>query len=188
MPSYFMTYLLLFLDFLFEMKLTLLIKNRWKIMIKTKALLHIHINEYWDVKNLYDWEMSQNLPVNKFEWIEDTSQFNEDFIKIYNDKSDEWYFFEVDVQYPQKLHYIFCYCFFCLFWCIYFILSLFLMYLFRILLNYSLFPPLLLFILASFVVFVSVSPRFFVSLILIISSSFNAFLIICIIFSIFNFF
>ena len=33
--------------------------------------------------------MSQKLPVNKFEWIEDTSQFNEDFIKIYNDKSDE---------------------------------------------------------------------------------------------------
>ena len=58
-------------------------------MITTKALLHIHINEYWDVKNLYDWEISQNLPVNKFEWIEDTSQFNEDFIKIYNDKSDE---------------------------------------------------------------------------------------------------
>ena len=25
--------------------------------------------------------MSQNLPVNKYEWIEDTSQFNEDFIK-----------------------------------------------------------------------------------------------------------
>ena len=25
--------------------------------------------------------MSQKLPVNKFEWIEDTSQFNEDFIK-----------------------------------------------------------------------------------------------------------
>ena len=25
--------------------------------------------------------MSQKLPVNNFEWIEDTSQFNEDFIK-----------------------------------------------------------------------------------------------------------
>ena len=25
--------------------------------------------------------MSQRLPVNNFEWIKDTSQFNEDFIK-----------------------------------------------------------------------------------------------------------
>ena len=25
--------------------------------------------------------MLQKLPINKFEWVEDTSQFNEDFIK-----------------------------------------------------------------------------------------------------------
>ena len=48
--------------------------------------------------------MSQKLPVNKFEWIEDTSQFNEDFIKKYNKESDEGYFLEVDVKYPEKLH------------------------------------------------------------------------------------
>ena len=47
--------------------------------------------------------MSQKLPVNKFEWIEDASKFNEDFIKIYNDESGEEYFFEVDVQYREKL-------------------------------------------------------------------------------------
>ena len=41
--------------------------------------------------------MSQKLPVNKFEWIEDTSQFNEDFIKNYNEESDEGYFLEIDV-------------------------------------------------------------------------------------------
>ena len=42
--------------------------------------------------------MSQKLPVNKFEWIEDASQFNEDFIKIYNEDSNEGYFLEVVVQ------------------------------------------------------------------------------------------
>ena len=48
--------------------------------------------------------MSQKLPVNNFEWIKDTSQFNEDFIKNYNEESDKSYFLEVDAQYLQKLH------------------------------------------------------------------------------------
>ena len=59
---------------------------------------------YWDVINLYSLTMSQKFPLNKFEWIEDTSQFNEDLVKNPNEKSDEWCFFEVDVQYPEKLH------------------------------------------------------------------------------------
>ena len=58
----------------------------------------------WDVNNLYGWAMSQKHPVNNFEWIKDTSQFNEDFIKNYNEESDEGYFLEVDVQYLEKLH------------------------------------------------------------------------------------
>ena len=48
--------------------------------------------------------MSQKLPVNNFESMEDTSKFNEDFIKNYNDGGDGGYFLEVDVQYPDKLH------------------------------------------------------------------------------------
>ena len=48
--------------------------------------------------------MSQKSPVNIFEWIEDTSQFSEDFIKNHNEETDEGYFLEVDVQYPEKLH------------------------------------------------------------------------------------
>ena len=40
--------------------------------------------------------MSQKLPANNFEWIKDTSQFNEDFIENYNHESDEEYFLKVD--------------------------------------------------------------------------------------------
>ena len=43
-------------------------------------------------------------PSKEFLMIEDTSQFNEDFIKNYNEESNEGYFLEVDVQYPEKLH------------------------------------------------------------------------------------
>ena len=60
--------------------------------------------KYWYANNSYGWEMLQKLPVNNFEWIKDTSQFNEDFIKSYNKESDGGYFPEVDVQYPEKLH------------------------------------------------------------------------------------
>ena len=38
--------------------------------------------KYWDVNNFYGWMMSQKFPVNNFEWIEETSQFNEDLTKL----------------------------------------------------------------------------------------------------------
>ena len=47
--------------------------------------------------------MSQKLPVNNLEWIKDTSQFNEDFIKNYNKGNDEGYLLKIDVQYLEKL-------------------------------------------------------------------------------------
>ena len=39
--------------------------------------------------------MSQKLPVNNFGWVKDTSQFNDDFIKNYNEESDEGYFLKL---------------------------------------------------------------------------------------------
>ena len=47
--------------------------------------------------------MSQKLLVNNFEWVKDTPQFNEDFIKNYNEESNDGYFLEVEVQYLEKL-------------------------------------------------------------------------------------
>ena len=40
--------------------------------------------KYWDVNSFYGWAVSQKLSVNDFKWVEETSQFNEDFIKSYN--------------------------------------------------------------------------------------------------------
>ena len=51
--------------------------------------------------------MSQKFPVNSFEWIEDTSQFNENFTKNCNEESDEGYCLEVDFLYLEKLHELF---------------------------------------------------------------------------------
>ena len=42
--------------------------------------------------------------VNDFKWVEYISEFNGHFIKRYSDKSNEGYFIEVDVQYPENLH------------------------------------------------------------------------------------
>ena len=46
--------------------------------------------------------MSQKLPVNNFEWIEKTSQFNGDLKKINNEESYEGYFLKVEVEYQKK--------------------------------------------------------------------------------------
>ena len=51
--------------------------------------------QYFDVSNLYGWAMLQKLPVSNFEWIQDASQFQEDFIKNYNEESDKGHFLEL---------------------------------------------------------------------------------------------
>ena len=54
-------------------------------------------------KNLYGWAMAQKRPVNGFEWVKELSQFNEGFIKDYDEKSVGRYFLEVDVEHPRNL-------------------------------------------------------------------------------------
>ena len=54
--------------------------------------------EYLDANNLYGSAMSQKLPINDFKWVkqEELSNFNEDFIKNYDENGNIGYFFEVD--------------------------------------------------------------------------------------------
>ena len=51
--------------------------------------------QYWDVNNLSRWAMSQVLPINDFRWVENTSQFSEDFIEICNEESDKGCFLKL---------------------------------------------------------------------------------------------
>ena len=68
---------------------------------KNKELSYL---KYWDVINLYGWTKSPNLSLGGFKWFEETCQFNEDFIKSYNEDADIGYFIEADVQYPEELY------------------------------------------------------------------------------------
>ena len=49
--------------------------------------------------------MSQKLPVNGFKWVEKSilSEFNEDFIKKYDEDSNTGYFLEADVEHLKQL-------------------------------------------------------------------------------------
>ena len=60
--------------------------------------------KFWDINNLCGWAMSQKSPLDDFKWVENTSQFNQDFIKSQNEHRDQGYFIEADIQYLEELH------------------------------------------------------------------------------------
>ena len=47
--------------------------------------------EYGDANSLCSWTMSEPLPVNGFDWMEDLSKIDEDFIKNYDENSYKEY-------------------------------------------------------------------------------------------------
>ena len=51
-----------------------------------------------DVSSLYGWAMSQKPHINGSKWVEHLSEFNESFMKNYDENSDRGYFLEVDVE------------------------------------------------------------------------------------------
>ena len=57
---------------------------------KNKELSYL---KYWDINNAYEGKMYQKLPLGGFRWVEVLFQFNEDFIKSYNEDSNVGYFF-----------------------------------------------------------------------------------------------
>ena len=56
---------------------------------------------YLDKNNLYGWSMSEYLPYEKSEWLENIDGFN---VMTINEKSDTGYVLEVDLEYPKELH------------------------------------------------------------------------------------
>ena len=60
--------------------------------------------EYLDANNSYGFAMSEQLPVDGFDWVEDLSKTDKDFIKNYDKNSNKGYILEVDVEYPKNLH------------------------------------------------------------------------------------
>ena len=61
-----------------------------------KSIESSYLN-YLDANNLYGWAISQKRRINGSKWVEDLSEFNEGFIKNYNENSDRGYFLEVDI-------------------------------------------------------------------------------------------
>ena len=63
---------------------------------------------YLDANNLYRWAVSQRLPINGFEWMEQLSEFDERFIKNYDEINYEGYILEADIEYLTNLFNLHC--------------------------------------------------------------------------------
>ena len=59
---------------------------------------------YLDKNNLYGWSMSEYLPYEKFEWLENIDKFD---VMSINKKSEIGYILEVHLKYPKELHELF---------------------------------------------------------------------------------
>ena len=59
---------------------------------------------YADYNNLYGKAMSEKLPVDGFEWVEDLSKIDKDFIKYYDEDSNVGYFIKADIEHPKELY------------------------------------------------------------------------------------
>ena len=58
---------------------------------------------YFDINNLYGWEMSQYLPTGNFRWMTD-KKINKIDRGKYKKYGKKGLILEVDLEYPQQLH------------------------------------------------------------------------------------
>ena len=56
---------------------------------------------YLDMNNSYGWAMSKYLPYEEFQWLENIDEFN---VMSISECNSIWYFFKVDLEYPDELH------------------------------------------------------------------------------------
>ena len=56
---------------------------------------------YSDKNNLYGWSMSEYLPYEEFEWLENVDEFD---VNAIIEKSEIGYFLKIDLKYPNELH------------------------------------------------------------------------------------
>ena len=89
-----------------SMKLELLTDYNMLLMVEEgiRGRICHSIHRYAKANNLYGWAMSQKLPVNNINWVKNKSKIDEKFTKNYDEDSDKGYIFEVDVEYPRRLH------------------------------------------------------------------------------------
>lgn len=59
---------------------------------------------YLDANNIYGWAMSQYMPHSGFKFLSEKEINNTDLNKYKND-SNKGLILEVDLEYPEKLHY-----------------------------------------------------------------------------------
>ena len=64
---------------------------------KKKFKMYLHEN------NFYGWRMSQYLPYPKFKWLKNVDKFD---VSSFTEKFSIGYILEVDLQYPNELHYV----------------------------------------------------------------------------------
>ena len=60
---------------------------------------------YLDANNLYGWAMSQYLPTGGFKWLTE-KQINNLNLAKYQEDSNKGLILEVDLEYPEGLHYL----------------------------------------------------------------------------------
>ena len=58
---------------------------------------------YLDENNLHGWGMSQYLPYGEFKWVKKVDNFD---VNSISENSSIGYILEVDIEYPDELHYL----------------------------------------------------------------------------------